>query len=284
MFKLKKRPIKGEKPPELYNILENYTDFDPPGNVMVCAMAGPENLEFHAKILAESYDIPLEVMARLLTTGGVYLFAQTGGLITRGLFACKVDPTGQTPKQTWVLDLVQFAEAQQLAVSAGISLEEAAERVFYRTLPPELQERLRQKNLGLDEKTLNSQIAKRGDITYIDFRKDWSPHFKRKCLMPDGTLIETGSLKEFAHVHSITPEQAETLLREGGILELGGGEVLACQIINNQPTVARFNARQYAKAKDIAAAQGLHIMDALSEMAFRDPVLGRTIRQSLPAD
>ena len=32
MFKLKKRPLKPEKEPELYNVLENYTDFDPPGH------------------------------------------------------------------------------------------------------------------------------------------------------------------------------------------------------------------------------------------------------------
>ena len=59
MFKLKKRPQKKEKLPVLYNILENYTDHDPPGNVMVCAMTEPEDLPAHAKVLSESYEIPL---------------------------------------------------------------------------------------------------------------------------------------------------------------------------------------------------------------------------------
>ncbi|RMH31309.1 MAG: hypothetical protein D6690_16650, partial [Nitrospirae bacterium] len=92
MYKLRKRPLKREKPPVLYNIVENYTDFDPPGNVMVCAMTEPENIALHAKVLAESYDIPMETMTKLLTEGGIYLYPQTGALVTRGLFMCKIDP------------------------------------------------------------------------------------------------------------------------------------------------------------------------------------------------
>lgn len=279
MFKLKKRPLKQEKPPELYNILENYTDFDPPGNVMVCAFAGKENVEFHAKVLAESYDIPLDRLTALLQEGGLFIYPQTGSLVTRGLFTCKIDASGGCPKQTWVLDLQQYTEAEQVRCSYGLSMEEASERVFYRGLPPELQERLKQKNLGLDYSQLDPSVAKNGDITYIDFRKDWSPHFKRKCTMPDGTMVETGGVEEFAALHGITITQAQHLLSEGGTLDIEGG-VLACQIINNQPTVARFNTRQYTKAKDLAASRGLHIMDALSEMAIKDPVLMRALRRA----
>ena len=54
MYKIKKRPLKQEKSPVLYNILENYTDFDPPGNVMVCGTTESEHLPIHAKVLAES--------------------------------------------------------------------------------------------------------------------------------------------------------------------------------------------------------------------------------------
>ena len=54
MYKVKKRPVKKEKPPVLYNILENYTDHDPPGNVMVCGMTGEENLPMHTQILSET--------------------------------------------------------------------------------------------------------------------------------------------------------------------------------------------------------------------------------------
>ena len=50
-------------------------------------------------------------------------------------------------------------------------------------------------------------------------------------------------------------------MEQGGTLDLDDG-VLACQAIN-QPTVARFNAKQYAKAKELMDAKGLHVMDAL---------------------
>ena len=279
MFKIKKRPLKPIKEPELYNLLENYTDFDPPGNVMVCAMIGEEQIEHHAKILGESYEIPIEDVQRLLTEGGIYSYPQTAGVVTRGLFMCKVDPMGHEPKQTWTLDLEQTAEAEQLARFSRISLAEAAERVFYRGLPEELRARLTQKNLGLDYIKLDRSVAKGGDITYIDFRKDWSPYFKRKCSMPDGSMVETGGVQEFAELHGITVAQAQALMDQGGTLELEDG-VLACQVINNQPTVARFNGKQYAKAKELMDAKGLHVMDALSEMALSDPLLMRALRRA----
>ena len=276
MFKIKKRPLKPAKEPQLYNVLENYTDFDPPGNVMVCAMAGEENIEHHAKVLGESYEIPHEDMLRLLTDGGLYSYPEAGGVVTRGMFVCRIDPTG--PKQTWVLDLEQTAQAEQLARFSSIPLTEAVERVFYRGLSEELQQRLTQKNLGLDYSKLERSVARGGDIRYIDFRKDWSPYFKRKCSMPDGSMVETGGIEEFAELHGITVAQAQTLMEQGGTLDLEDG-VLACQVINNQPTVARFNAKQYAKAKELMETNDLHVMDALSEMALNDPVLMRALRR-----
>ena len=278
MFKIKKRPLKPAKEPQLYNVLENYTDFDPPGNVMVCAMAGEENIEHHAQVLGESYEIPVDEMHRLLTEGGLYTYPETGGVVTRGLFVCRVDPTGQEPKQTWVLDLEQTAQVEQLARFSDIPLPEAAARVFYRGLSEALQERLKQKNLGLDYSKLERSVAQGGDVRYIDFRKDWSPYFKRKCSMPDGSMVETGGIGEFAELHGITVAQAQTLMEEGGTLDLEDG-VLACQVINNQPTAARFNAKQYAKAKELMEAKGLHVMDALSEVALNDPVLMRALRR-----
>lgn len=272
MYKIKKRIAKQEQAPALYNIVEDYTEFDPPGNVTVCAMTEREDLPAHARILSESYEIPLETMTTLLSEGGTYVYPQDGLLVTRGLFACKIDPSGQQPKQTWMLDLVQYAEGEQLACSYCLSLADAAERVFFRTLPPELKERLQQKNLGLDYAKLGRAIASAGDIKYIDFRKDWSPHFRRLCIMPDGKLVATGGLHEFATLHKITVAQARTLLEEGGTLEVDG-EVLACQIVNGQPAVARFNRHQYAKAKELAAARHIHIMDALSEVGLSDPAM-----------
>jgi len=277
MFKIKKK-IEKPKPPILYNVIEDYSEFDAPGNVTVCAMTLSEDLSAHSKILAESYDVPLEEMTSLLTDGGSYIYPQIGGVLTRGLFACRVDATGGTPKQTWVLDLMQFAEAEQCTRSRSCSLAEAAWEVFHRTLPDDLKKKLEQKNLGLDYRTLDRAVAKGGDIKYMDFRKDWSPHFKRLCIMPDGRLIETGGLEEFAQLHGITVPQSKRLVEEGGTLEVSG-EVLACQIVNGQPAVARFSAKNYAKAKELVASQGIHLMDALSEVAYHDPAMMRTLQR-----
>ncbi|RPH77733.1 MAG: hypothetical protein EHM80_11915 [Nitrospiraceae bacterium] len=275
MFKIKKKSER-VKPTVLYNIVEDYSEFDAPGNVTACAMTHQEDLVAHAKVLSESYEIPLETMTKLLAEGGVYVYPQVGGILTRGLFACRIDPTGEIPKQTWTLDLMQFAEAEQLAHARGLSLDEVAAMVFHKTLPEELKSKLDQKNLGLDYRTLDRAVAKGGDIKYIDFRKDWSPHFKRLCIMPDGRLVETGGLGEFAQLHGITPAQAKTLIEQGGMLEVNG-EILACQIVNGQPAVARFSAKNSMKAKELTATKGMHMMDALSEVAYNDPVMMRSL-------
>ena len=275
MFKIKKKVGK-QKPAVLYNIVEDYSEFEAPGNVTVCAMTFPEDLAAHAKVLSESYEVPLETMTKLLTEGGVYVYPQVGGILTRGLFACRIDPTATIPKQTWTLDLMQFAEAEQLSQARGIPLDEVAAMVFHRTLPVELTTKLEQKNLGIDYRTLEQAVAKGGDIKYIDFRKDWSPHFKRLCIMPDGRLVETGGVDEFAQLHGVTPAQAKKLVEQGGTLEVNG-EVLACQIVNGQPAVARFSAKNYLKAKELVAQKKLHIMDALSEVAYNDPVMMRSL-------
>ena len=283
MFKIKK---KAEKPKRmvLYNIVEDYSEFDAPGNVTVCAMTEPEDLPTHAKILSESYDIPLEDMTSLLTTGGAYVYPQTGGILTRGLFACRIDLAGEGPKFTWTLDLMQFAEVEQLVRAKALPIVEAAWQVFQRVLPAELQGSLAQKNMGLDYRTLDRVVAKGGDIKYIDFRKDWSPHFKRLCIMPDGRLVETGGVQEFAQLHGVTVTQARMLIEQGGVLEVGG-EVLACQIVNGQPAVARFSAKNYAKAKELMVTKGLHLMDALSEVGYSDSAMMRGLaRKELTRD
>lgn len=280
MFKIKRKTDKPKRA-VLYNIVEDYSEFDAPGNVTVCAMTEPEDLPAHAKILSESYDVPLEAMTTLLTTGGTYVYPHIGGVLTRGLFACRIDSGEQGPKQTWTLDVVQFAEAEQVTRSRAMSLVEAAWEVFWKALPGELQAKLQQKNLGLDYRTLDRAVAKGGDIKYIDFRKDWSPHFKRLCIMPDGRLVETGGIQEFAQLHGITVAQAQALIQQGGTLEVDG-EVLACQIVNGQPAVARFSAMNYAKAKDLVSSKGLHLMDALSEVGYADPAMMRGLARKTP--
>lgn len=279
MYKIKKKPARAEKAPVLYNIIEDYSEWDPPGNVTVCAMTEPEDLQGHAKVLAESYEIPLDTMLSLLERGGVYVYPQTGLLVTRGLFTCRIDPSGKEPKQTWVLDVGQYAGVEQLVRAYGLTLEEASTRVFYRTLSPALNERLAKKNLGLDYSTPDRAIARAGDIRCIDFRKDWSPHFKRLCIMPDGRLVETGGIREFAELHGVSLEDAKRLVESGGTLEVGEGEVLACQIVNGQPSIARFNRHQYAKAKAIADRESMHLLDALSRVALQDPVLMQALKR-----
>jgi hypothetical protein len=273
MFKIKKRTDK-PKPTILYNIIEDYSEFDAPGNVTACAMTLPEDLAAHAKVLSESYEVPLDTMTTLLTKGGTFVFPQEGGILTRGLFACVLEDGDAVPKQTFVLDVMQFAEAEQLTRVRSLSLLDAARTVFYRTLPDDLKAKLAQKNLGLDYRTLDRAVAKGGDIKYVDFRKDWSPHFKRLCIMPDGRLVETGGIEEFARLHGITVARAKTLVEQGGTLEVGE-EVLACQIVNGQPAVARFSAKNYLRAKEMAASKKVHLMDALSEVAYADPAMMR---------
>jgi hypothetical protein len=220
-------------------------------------------------------------MTTLLREGGTYVYPQEGWILTRGLFACVLQEGDTIPKQTFVLDVMQFADAEQTARARSLTLLDAARAVFYRTLPDELKAKLAQKNLGLDYRTLDRAVAKGGDIKYVDFRKDWSPHFKRLCIMPDGRLVETGGVEEFASLHGITSRQAKTLIEQGGTLEVGE-EVLACQIVNGQPAVARFSAKNYVKAKELAAMKHLHLMDALSEVAYADSAMMRgLIRKEL---
>lgn len=98
--------------------------------------------------------------------------------------------------------------------------------------------------------------------------------------MPDGRLIETSGLHDFAELHGIRVAEARTLFDHGGTLALKDGGGLACQIINGQPSVARFNSRQFSKAKALAKEKDLHILDALSEVAYQDPVLMRALRRA----
>ena len=65
MFKIKKKSDK-PKPTVLYNIIEDYSEFDAPGNVTACAMTLQEDIPAHAKVLSESYDIPADIMTKLL--------------------------------------------------------------------------------------------------------------------------------------------------------------------------------------------------------------------------
>jgi hypothetical protein len=277
MYKIKKRAAPA-KTPALYNVIEDYTEYDPPGNVTVCGMTEAEDLDAHAKMLSESYDVPIGDVRRVLAEGGVYLYPQTGPVVTRGAFVCLIDPAGERPKQTWLLDVMQYAEAEQLVRAYGLNLLEAATRVFRRTLAPDLLTKLDQKNLGLDYSKLDRAIARAGDVKYIDFRKDWSPHFKRLCIMPDGRLVETGGIEEFSTLHGITVGQAKNLVEQGGTLDVGD-EVLACQVVNGQPAVARFNRSQYIRAKELARSKGLHIMDALSEVGLSEPAMMRALRR-----
>jgi len=50
------------------------------------------------------------------------------------------------------------------------------------------------------------------------------------------------------------------------------------------PAVARFSEANYAKAKEMAAAKKMHLMDALSEMGYNDrAMMGGLARKILSA-
>jgi hypothetical protein len=61
MFKIKKKSDK-PKATILYNVIEDYSEFNAPGNVTACAMTHQEDPPAHAKVLSESYEVPLETM------------------------------------------------------------------------------------------------------------------------------------------------------------------------------------------------------------------------------
>ncbi len=81
-----------------------------------------------------------------------------------------------------------------------------------------------------------------------------------------------------AALHGITAAQARALLQQGGTLEVDG-RMLACQIVNGQPSVARFNRVHYARTKELMAKKGCYLMDALSEVGLRDPAVMRTLKR-----
>lgn len=254
MFKIKKK-IEKPKPPVLYNVIEDYSEFDAPGNVTVCAMTlrkiRRHMPRFCPKLrCAAGQDGEAARRRRRLCLPAGGRLAHSGPLRL---------PRGSLRRRTQTdLDLGSdaIAEAEQWARARTCPLLEAAAEVFHRTLPEELKTKLTQKNLGLDYRTLDRAVAKGGDIKYIDFRKDWSPHFKRLCIMPDGRLVETGGLEEFAQLHQITVPQAKKLVEEGGTMDLAGGEVLACQIVNGQPAVARFSAKIMPRRRSWQRARG----------------------------
>ena len=63
MFKIKKK-LEKPKPPILYNVIEDYSEFDAPGNVTVCGMTMPEYLTAHSKILSENFNKRISTMKK----------------------------------------------------------------------------------------------------------------------------------------------------------------------------------------------------------------------------
>jgi hypothetical protein len=46
-------------------------------------MTHQEDLPAHAKVLSESYEVPLDTMTTLLTEGGFYVYHALGEFVTR---------------------------------------------------------------------------------------------------------------------------------------------------------------------------------------------------------
>jgi hypothetical protein len=67
---------------------------------------------------------------------------------------------------------------------------------------------------------------------------------------------------------------SQDAVEQGNTLEVNG-EILACQIVNGQPAMARFSEKNYVMAKELAATKGLHLMGALSDVGYNDPAMMR---------
>ncbi|MCP9452072.1 MAG: hypothetical protein NNA23_05255 [Nitrospira sp.] len=65
--------------------------------VTTCAMTFPEDLEAHAKILSESYDVPLDAMTTLLRGG---LWVSAGGRIVDARSVCLCHRSERRKPQT----------------------------------------------------------------------------------------------------------------------------------------------------------------------------------------
>ena len=130
--------------------------------------------------------------------------------------------------------------------------------VFHRTLPDELKAKLEQKNLGLDYRPWIGP-SRKAATSSTSISAKTGRRISSGCascrmvgwLKPEGWKNSLSSI-------GITTAQAKTLVEQGGTLEVNG-EVLACQIVNGQPAVARFSAKNYTKAKELVASKGLHL-------------------------
>ena len=87
------------------------------------------------------------------------------------------------------------------------------------------------------------------------------------------------------HLKTVGQERAEQDIAEceesakaaGANAEQGKTEQT---FFRGQPAVARFNRNQYAKAKELSAEKGLHIMDALSEVGLNDSAMMRALKRT----
>ena len=134
MFKIKKED-RGRSRRFWANVIEDYSEFDAPGNVTACAMTLPENIPAHAKILSESYDVPLDQMTQLLSEGGVYVYPQVGACSRAGsLPAVSIQ---RVPRRSrpgcWIS--CSSEKAEQWARARASHWPDAAGEIFYRTLP-----------------------------------------------------------------------------------------------------------------------------------------------------
>ena len=93
-------------------------------------MTLPEDLAAHAKVLSESYDVPLDTMTTLLTEGGIIRLSAGRRDPDSGAVRLRCGGGDAIPKQTFVLDVVQFAEAEQTARARSLSLLDAARTCF----------------------------------------------------------------------------------------------------------------------------------------------------------
>ena len=181
---------------------------------------------------------------------------QVGGLLTRGLFACRIDPTGASPKADVGAGSHAVRGGGTGARARGV-LAGCSRRNLHRTLPEELKTKLAQKNLGLDYRTLDRAVAK-GRYQVHRFPERLVAPFQNGCAScPTGAWWKPADWRSSRSCIRLRCRRRKARRRRG-TMDVAGGEVLACQIVNSQRRSRGSARRTTAKPRSWWAPRDSH--------------------------
>lgn len=205
---------------------------------------------------------------------GGYGYPQAGGLLTRGLFACVIDRSGASPKQTFVLDLVQFAEAEQLSRARGGDVGGSCDAGVPEHSPERFarEVEIEEPGAGLIGRWIMPSSRERHHVHRLPqglvapFQAALHHAGRSACgnRRPTG-VRRVGRDHDGAGQDADRGERPRSERRSAGLSN------------RERSAVARFGAANYAKAKRLAKEKSLHLMDALSEVGFGDPTMMRRL-------